>query len=298
MGFILIMIGLLFGCSSNQSESADHANMEAAEEESAAVSDGDMAAQGEDQSAGNQNNGNSDAAAAETTERMVMYNARMTLAVENVEETISAIEDKTTEMKGYVVQSSAYEQDDNMYGSVSVRVPSEKLTSFIEDIGDMSEKVIQKSIEGQDVTEEYVDLESRLRAKQAVESRLLDLLNRAETTDDLLKVSEDLARVQEEIEQIKGRKQYLENRTDYAEVSLDIEDASVHVPEIAKGEDLQTGSKIKQAFMNSINWIVSFLSWVFVFFIGYSPLLMVIAVPCIVVWLIYKKKIKSNSHEA
>ncbi|WP_243354917.1 DUF4349 domain-containing protein [Bacillus litorisediminis] len=297
-GFILLMIALLFGCSSNQSESADSASMEAGTEESAAVSDGERVAQGEDQSAENQNNANGDTAAGETTERMVMYNAALTMAVADVEEAISLIEDKTTQMKGYIVQSSTYEQDEKIYGSLSVRIPSEQLHTFMDEIGTISEKVIQKSIEGQDVTEEYVDLESRLRAKQAVESRLLDLLNQAETTEDLLKISEDLGQVQAEIEQIEGRKQYLENRTEFAQVSLNIEDASVHVPEITKGEELQTGSKMKQAFMNSINLIVSFFSGVLVFLIGYSPLLILIAIPCIVIWLIIRKKNNSNSHEA
>ncbi|MET3698282.1 DUF4349 domain-containing protein [Bacillus oleivorans] len=297
-GFIILLVVFLFGCSSNGSESADSAGNAEGTEESAAEFDREMTAQGEDQSVDNQNNADGDAAASETSERMVMYNAWMNLAVADVEEAISLVEDKTSTLKGYVVQSSTYEQDEKMYGTMSVRIPSEQLNSFIDEMGAISEKVIQKSIEGEDVTEEYVDLESRMRAKQAVESRLLDLLNRAETTDDLLKISEDLARVQEEIEQIEGRKQYLENRTDFAQVSLEIEDASVHVPAITKGEELQTGSKIKQAFMNSINLLVSFFSGVLVFLIGYSPLLLVIAIPCIVIWLIYKKKNHSNSHEA
>lgn len=230
--------------------------------------------------------------------RMVMYNARLAIAVEDVSKTIRIIENKTNEIKGYIVESSTFEHEKNMSGQMSVRIPSSSLSVFLDEMSSISDKVIQKTIEGQDVTEEYVDLESRLRAKNALESRLLDLLNRAETTEDLLKVSEDLARVQEEIEQLEGRKRYIENRTDFAEVNIEIEDSSVYIPEVTKGEDLQTGSKIKQAFTNSINMIVSLFSGLVVFFVGYSPILIIIAIPAAVLWFIFRKKKSSESHEA
>lgn len=251
VGVILIGVFLLFGCSANERKAEESMNDSAGYSEDKATADYGNAEEGEAAPSEGEVSG---------SDRMVMYNAQMIIAVEDVPQTISDIEQKTKSIQGYVVESSTYEYEKGVNGHMSVRIPSHDLTAFLQQMEDISDKVIQKTIEGQDVTEEYVDLESRLRAKRALETRLLDLLNQADTTEDLLKISDDLARVQEDIEQLEGRKKYIENRTDYAQVNLSIEDSSVYIPEVTKGEELQTGSKIKQAFANSINMIMGFFS--------------------------------------
>ncbi|GAA0323786.1 hypothetical protein GCM10008967_12870 [Bacillus carboniphilus] len=290
LGVILFGIFLLAGCSANDrkaTESASDSGREYSAEEKASA-DYDYAGDGE--AAPTQ-----DDASSPASERMVMYNAQMIMAVEEVPQTISEIEQKTKSFQGYVVESSTYEYEKGINGHMTVRIPSGDLTAFLQQMEDMSDKVIQKTIEGQDVTEEYIDLESRLRAKRALETRLLDLLNQAETTEDLLKISDDLARVQEDIEQLEGRKKYIENRTDFAQVNLTIEDSSVYIPEVTKGEELQTGNKIKQAFANSINMIMGFFSGLLVFMIGYSPIFVLLGIPIVVIWFIMKKK---NNHSS
>ncbi|MCJ7655979.1 MAG: DUF4349 domain-containing protein, partial [Dehalococcoidia bacterium] len=83
-------------------------------------------------------------------------------------------------------------------------------------------KVTNKSTDSQDVTEEYTDLQAQLRNLEATEAQYLELLKKAETVEDTLKVYQQLSNVRSEIERIKGRIQYLERTSDMAliEVSL------------------------------------------------------------------------------
>ncbi len=87
-------------------------------------------------------------------------------------------------------------------------------------LGQMEHTKYERQLQGQDVTEEYVDLASRLKAKQVVEKRLLGFMDKAVNAGDLLKFSSQLAEVQEQIEQIQGRMRYLDQNVAYSTVSL------------------------------------------------------------------------------
>src|SRR5699024_11926322 len=110
--------------------------------------------------------------------------------------------------------------DDDISGQMVVRVPEEHFQTFLTDAEEAAVDVLSREVSGQDVTEEYVDLESRLKSKQVVEERLLEFMDEAEKTEDLLKISDDLSTVQEDIEVIAGKMEYLENHSDYDTVEI------------------------------------------------------------------------------
>ncbi|MBW9235445.1 DUF4349 domain-containing protein, partial [Leptospira santarosai] len=96
----------------------------------------------------------------------------------------------------------------------------ENFEKFLLEAEGEAAKVLERNVTGQDVTEQYVDLESRVRSKRAVEERLLDFMSKAQKTEDLLKISEDLAQVQEEIEVMVGKMKYLENQTSFSTIEI------------------------------------------------------------------------------
>jgi len=106
-------------------------------------------------------------------------------------------------------------------GSVTIRVAntSDNFTRAQAEVDGLG-NVTSKQISGRDVTEEYVDLQSRLRNAEAQEAQFLALMQRAQTIDEILMVQSRLAEVQSEIEQIKGRMNYMEGRTDFATISI------------------------------------------------------------------------------
>ena len=87
-------------------------------------------------------------------------------------------------------QRMGYEQ---VSGSITVRIPQKSFQAFLRDAEGQAAEVLQRRITGTDVTEEYVDLDSRLKSKRVVEERLITFMETAEKTEDLLKISADLS---------------------------------------------------------------------------------------------------------
>jgi hypothetical protein len=213
-----------------------------------------------------------------SAERMVIFNAEMNLRVKNFEKARNALEQKAKSYNGYIVQSSSNRYDgEQQSGTMTFRIPQEHFQSFLNDAEGLSVQVYNRQVSGQDVTEEYVDIESRLKSKRAVEARLLDFMKEAKKTEDLLKISTDLARIQEEIEQIAGRKKYLENQSALSTVTITIEENDVPVPKI-DNENLNTWQKIKKQFAENINLLLAAGSGAIVFFVGNLPILLIVGI--------------------
>ncbi|MGG3927880.1 DUF4349 domain-containing protein [Metabacillus fastidiosus] len=222
--------------------------------------------------------------------RKVIYNAQLTVQVENYEHTVKEIQTEAAKKKGYILNSNTYRngEEGQLQGTMTIRIPTNAFHSFIEALESGSIKVMDRTISGQDVTEEFVDLESRLKSKQVVEKRLLDFMEKAEKTEDLLKISTDLATVQEEIEQIKGRMNYLQNQADLATVTIEMAEKSVNVPDL-QSKDLNTWEKTKKQFIGSLNFILSAGSGLIVFFIGNIPVFLIIGLIIFIVFAIRKR---------
>lgn len=149
--------------------------------------------------------------------RKVIYTADIGVETDDFEAFSNEIQKEITRIGGYVLESTLYNEqaEDLKSGHMTVRIPHEDFDSFIDLIEEGSTKVIDHYVSGEDVTEEFVDLESRLKSKEQVEERLLEFLAGAEETEDLLKISNDLAQVQEDMERIVGRMNYLQDKTDF-----------------------------------------------------------------------------------
>src|SRR5699024_6000993 len=157
-----------------------------------------------------------------------------------------------------------------------------------------AKEIPSQNISGQDVTEEYVDLESRLKAKKAVEKRLLHLMEEAKSTKDLLQVSERLAQVQEEIEQLKGRMNYLDHRTVYATVTIH---ATQEAPLGSPEETPDTGERMKSSFIQSIGLLKDLFQGSLVTGAALLPPLLVLALFFLpILWLYRRRKRPSGGN--
>jgi hypothetical protein len=176
-------------------------------------------------------------------ERMVVYTARISLKVDDIDASIDEIKLVTVIHGGFI--SAVNSRDER--GSVSIRVPQSRFHEAIEDLEELGE-VISRDLQGEDVTEEYVDLDAQLTALEAQEARFLEILQMGKTVEDVLKVERELQRVREDIERIQGRINYLDSRVELSTitVSLSLEDEPVEVvqawfPEVDWGVPVRTG---------------------------------------------------------
>src|SRR5699024_8177151 len=126
----------------------------------------------------------------------------------------------------------------NQQDHITARIPQEKCDGFLHKIEEIADKVKERHINGKEVTKEYMDLESRLKAKKEVKKRLEKLLDQAKNADALLEISNKLGDTQEEIERIKGEMEYLESHTAMSTVNITMTEDKVDVGGVKKWEDL------------------------------------------------------------
>ncbi|MEK3952267.1 DUF4349 domain-containing protein [Psychrobacillus sp. FSL K6-1464] len=225
--------------------------------------------------------------------RMIIHQARISTNVKDLKKAQHNMEQRVKDYGGYIVESNVYlESDETSSGKMIVRIPEKHFETFLSEAELEASKVLEKNVTGQDVTEQYVDLSSRVKSKRAVEERLLAFMKDAEKTEDLLKISSDLAKVQEEIEVLVGKIKYLENQTSFSTIELTMFENRVIIPEI-ENKDLNTWEKTKKQFITSTNALLSIGSGIIVFIVGNLPVLILVTIIAVAVfWIIKKRKIK------
>lgn len=168
-----------------------------------------------------------------TTERVVIRTANLTLVVPSPADSVDEISRMASEMGGFVVSSNLYQtvfQDAGVtadQASITIRVPAERLDEALERIEAGATEVRNQNVSGQDVTQEYTDLQSRLRSLEAAEQQLLDIMQNATDPDNVLNVFNSLQQYQQQIEVTKGRIQYLSESAALSSISVDL------IPDVA-----------------------------------------------------------------
>ena len=159
--------------------------------------------------------------------RIIVRTVEMALEVPDVAESVDAVGDMADELGGWVVSS---DRSRRHRGSISVRVPAERLDEAIGRLRGMASEVNAEVSTSRDVTDEYIDTTARLTNLEATESALIALLGKAGEVDDLLKVQQELTRVQEQMEVLQGRIKFLEQTSAYSLINVTLELEAVEMP--------------------------------------------------------------------
>ncbi|CAG0936616.1 hypothetical protein TFLX_05497 [Thermoflexales bacterium] len=153
-------------------------------------------------------------------EQMIVMNGDLQLRVTQADESLVQVKAIAVEAGGYVAKSEAWSDGTTRSARAELRIPVARFQSVLDKLKGLAVEVIRESAVGEDVTEEYVDLEGRLKGVQATAARTEALLDKAEKVDEALKVNTELGRLQEQIEQVTGRMEYLENRAAYSTLNV------------------------------------------------------------------------------
>jgi len=176
-------------------------------------------------------------------ERMIVRTGDMSLIVGDVVKTRDEIVQLAVRLGGWVVESNIYGEEEEKTGYISIRVPADKFDQAITELRGLAVRVISESTSSQDITEEYVDLQSRLRNAEATESQYLALLEKAVKVEDALKVYEALTQIRYEIEQIKGRMQYLERTSAMSQISVNLSPVATAKPLVSPAWSAKEAAK-------------------------------------------------------
>lgn len=158
----------------------------------------------------------------ETKDRLVIKESTISLLVKEVTETQKAINQKAQQLGGYLVSSyvSHPEQAESANGSITVRVPQTKLEEVLDYFRSLAIKVVSENLSGQDVTDEYVDIEARLAALLKTKAKFEEILAKAEKVEEILQVQRELINLQEQIDNLKGREKYLQKSAEMSKITV------------------------------------------------------------------------------
>jgi hypothetical protein len=235
--------------------------------------------------------------APQAQERMVIQNADLSITVKDPQVKMDAINAMAQRMGGFVVSSSLY----STYkpsgvqmpeGSIVIRVPSEKLDAALEEIKEGVVSVDSENRSGQDVTQEYTDLKSRLRNLESAERQLDAIMKDAKTTEEVLAVYNQLTSVRGEIELIKGQMQYFEQAAALSAISVRIVAEDVIAPiEIGGWKPEGVLNEAVQTLVRFWQGLVDFLIWAAVFIL---PAALTVLLPLAGLWALARKLFKKK----
>jgi len=212
-----------------------------------------------------------------TTRPMLVKNGSLSLEVAAFAEAEKRVREIATAHGGFVSASSLNKDaDGRIRGTLSLRVPADRFEAAVEELSTIG-KLRHKEVTGTDVTEEYVDLEARLRNLQNERERLRTLFDRSGKVSEILEVEKELARVQGEIEQITARIRLLQNQ-----VSLSTITAEIYEPGTASLETAiewrygRTVKEIARALLITLRKLVTFATAIAVFSVLWIPALLLL----------------------
>src|SRR5499427_872374 len=167
--------------------------------------------------------------ASQAFDRKIIRNANLTFEVSSPGDSQRRVVSIAESHQGFVVTSESTQrpsEDRNkpeMTINLVVRVPAPQFNPVMEEIRAVGARVVQEKNTGQDVTEEFMDLEARIKNQKALELQFLEIMKRAGKVDDALSVQRELAEVRTEIEKLEGRRRFLENQSSLSTIKVTLQ---------------------------------------------------------------------------
>ncbi|WP_247234738.1 DUF4349 domain-containing protein [Telluribacter sp. SYSU D00476] len=194
-------------------------------------------------------------------ERKIIRNGRVWFETNDATRTRQLIEKSIRDYKGYISNEEVDKREDKVNYSLTVRVPATNFEAFFASISTSTSLFVSKSVDAKDVTEEYIDVEARLRTKKELESRYKVLLQRAGDVKEVLAIEKEMGTLRTEIESIEGRFRYLNDRIAFSTVQIEYY--------VVTGQSLaflsQVGSAFGEGWNNLLTFLLSLISvWPFV----------------------------------
>lgn len=237
------------------------------------------------------------ATGAQPAERIVIRNANLSIVVEDPNLSIEVISEMANDMGGFVVSSNVYKTMTSggvevPNANITIRVPAEKLEVALDEIKalvkDPKIDIQNEDISGQDVTSEVTDLESRLRNLKAAETQLLEIMENATESEDVIAIFRELTNVRGEIELIEGQLKYYRESARLSAISVFLQaKAAIEPITIGGWQPGVEAQRALQALVESGKYIVNALIWLVLFAV---PILAVIILPIYLIVRVIRKR--------
>lgn len=216
-------------------------------------------------------------------DQKIIKNARFRFETADISQTANKIISIVKNHKGYIESDNESKEYGSISRTITVRVPNINFEKISKETTDGINYFDEKIITSEDVTSQYIDIEARLKAKRILESRYLQLLNKADKVSDMLEIEKELSNIREEIESKEMQLIYLHNQ-----VSMSTIIYTFYKPTVTTGTTVSYGDKLINALKSSINWIPGFILGL----ISIWPLLLIVF--GLIYFIIRRRKRRKN----
>ena len=225
---------------------------------------------------------------AKGSERKVVTNTSFSLHVRNVDDTVDNIRKKTSEMGGFMVNTDIRRDEAATSSSLQVRIPSDQLVEFSKYLKTLAVKVVYENISGNDITDQYVDYEEKLRSLESVKARFEEIMSEAKTVDEIMNVQNRLLNIQSQIDSIKGQIKYMDRSTSTSLVSISISTDELSLP-YTPVKSWRPDVIMKEAIRVMIS-VLRAIGTVGIWFIAFVPVIVLIMGLKIAIKYLFRKR--------
>jgi len=228
---------------------------------------------------------------------MIIKNADVRLLVADPDVAIDRTTQIVGDLGGYIISSRAWYQDfygENLkYATMTIGVPVDQFERALSRLRDLAVQVLDETASGEDVTDQYVDLQSQLLNLEATRERIKTFLDQATNVDEALRINQQLSEIERQIEEIKGRMNYLSDRSAYSTITVNFEPefpkltptptaTATATPTPRPWKPGDTFGNAKRTVTYAYQGIADFLIWLIV------VLIPILAPPALLIWGLWK----------
>ena len=221
-----------------------------------------------------------------TVDRKIIRDAELTLETKSFDDALASLDAQVKKLGGYVQSSETDANSSYRESDLVLRLPADKLDTFLTAVGNLG-TVTRQSIDAKDVTDTYVDVESRLATLKAEQEALTELLKNAGSLSDILEVRDRLSQVTAQLESYQARLNAMDSQIAYSTVTI-----SVYEVELITAAEGGFWEEVSTRFLNNLARLGKTLRSFAVWFLGASPWFICLAVIAVVVVLIVRGSVR------
>lgn len=231
------------------------------------------------------------------TTHLIIKNADMRLLVEDSDVAIDRITQTVGDSGGYIISSRVWNQahfdgKNYKYATITMGVPVLTFERTLNRLRDLSLDVLDENASGEDVTDQYVDLQSQLVNLEATRERIKSFLDQAKTVEEALLINQQLSEIERQIEEIKGRINYLQDRSSFSTITVNIEPKlPEYIPPTPTPtptpmpEEWKPGETVSSAWKTLTKAYQGFVDLLIWFLLVFVP---IFGPPILIIWVILK----------
>ena len=226
-------------------------------------------------------------------DRKIIRDANLTIEVVSTTEAQQRVTSIAETLGGFVVTSEARQRQDSEPAKrtldikLVIRVPSGQFNAALEQIEKLATNLPERNVTGQDVTEEFIDLDARLKTQKALELQFLDIMKQAKKVDDALEVQSQIADVRTEIEKLEGRRRFLESKSSLSTITVNI-----HTPTPIVVTASGFTYTIREALSDSIDVATGIVLFFIRFAIVMTPIFVLLILPAGLIALYFRRRVR------